>query len=164
MNYSEPLINQVVVFFRSVGAGIILGIIYSVINIIRAVFGERKSVYVFFDLAFFIIASFISFFFMVLYNSGQVRFNLMLGEAAGALSFYYSLGIYIVRTAKKYTDAVKKSVAVIISPVVKLLKKSGGFLRNKFFPEVKAENKNCKTKEKISLKEKIHLKNKNKSV
>ena len=117
MNYSEPLINQVVVFFRSVGAGIILGIIYSVINIIRAVFGERKSVYVFFDLAFFIIASFISFFFMVLYNSGQVRFNLMLGEAAGALSFYYSLGIYIVRTAEKYTDAVKKSVTVIISPV-----------------------------------------------
>lgn len=68
MNYSEPLVNQVAVFCRAVGSGVLLGIIYDTVSAVRMLFGERKSVYVFFDTLYFVIASLVSFFFMVLYN------------------------------------------------------------------------------------------------
>ena len=57
MNYSEPLINQITVFFKAVGCGTLLGALYGVLSFFRMLFGERKSVYVFFDTVFFVLYS-----------------------------------------------------------------------------------------------------------
>lgn len=167
MNYSDPLISQVTVFFRSVGAGIILGLIYDVLCFIRMIFGERKSIYVTFDIIFALTASVVSFFFMVLYNTGQVRFNLMLGELFGGLAFHLSLGRYILSVAQKYIDAIRKAVAFLLSPIKKItlktVEKIKGKLKNHKITDLEAE-KPQKTKKKFINIRKIPLKNKNKSV
>lgn len=167
MNYSEPLISQVTVFFRSVGAGIILGIIYDALSFVRIVFGERKSVYVTADIIFSLIASVFSFFFMVLYNTGQVRFNLMLGELAGGLAFHFGMGKYFLNTAEKYILKIRKVLMLIMSPFRKILLK----IKDKIKEEIK---KHRKTEKQLKITEKLRkifinirkspLQNSNKSV
>lgn len=167
MNYSEPLITQFTVFLRSLGAGVILGAVYEVIALIRAIFGQKKCVYVTFDITFALVASVISFFFMVLYNSGQIRFHLMLGELAGGLAFHLSVGRYIVTTAEKYILLIKKFLNFLLSPLRKIYLR----IREKLKAKVKAGHKskkepqNSEKNKKIFINiRKILLKNKNKSV
>lgn len=167
MNYSEPLINQVTVFFRSVGAGIILGIIYDALCFIRMVIGERKSIYVTFDIIFSLTATLISFFFMVLYNTGQVRFNLMLGELLGGVAFHLSLGRYFLESAGKYIIKVRKFFGAVFSPLRKIFRKISDLINKKMQKLIKRgdEEKNIKkTHKKFSNIRKILLKNQNKSV
>lgn len=167
MNYSDPLISQVTVFFRSIGAGIILGMIYTALSFLRIIFGERKSVYVTFDIIFALTASVVSFFFMVLYNTGQIRFNLMLGELAGGLAFYLSIGRYILSAAQKYINAIRRAINFIMSPVKKIADKTAVKIRAllKNHKKEDSQEKNTqKTKKKFINIRKIPLKNKNKSV
>lgn len=167
MNYSEPLINQVTVFFRSVGAGIILGIIYDLLCFVRTVLGEKKSIYVTFDIIFAITASVVSFFFMVLYNTGQVRFNLMVGELLGGLAFHLSIGRYFLGSTRKYVLMIKRAVSFLFSPLRKIRLKAVSYFKNKASKrkEKKQVKKNVKkTGKKFINIRKSPLKNKNKSV
>ncbi len=167
MNYSEPLISQITVFFRSVGCGILLGMLYDAVCLIRMLFGERKSVYVFFDTVYFLAASLISFFFMVLYNSGQVRFNLMLAELLGAVVFHFSLGKYILERYARQLSRIRKILAFLTRPFLKAAKKIRT-ITAKLCSDILKKAPERKNKEKFSKKfcniAKIPLKNKNKSV
>lgn len=167
MNYSEPLISQVIIFCRAIGCGILLGVLYGVISFIRMLFGERKGIYIIFDTAFFIIASFVSFFFMVLYNSGQVRLNLMLAELAGGTAFHFSVGKYILERCSVYFDFIRKILSLLLSPFRKTALKASRFSK-KLFTVTKntlsGRQKKEKNPKKISNIGKILLKNKNKSV
>lgn len=167
MNYSEPLINQVTVFFRSVGAGIILGIIYDALCFLRMVTGEKKSIYVTFDIIFSLTATLISFFFMVLYNTGQVRFNLMVGEFLGGVAFHLSLGRYFLESAQRYITKVRKIFLKVFSPLIRIFKKISGSVKETMKKYIKREDKGKnikKTHKKFSNIRKILLKNQNKSV
>ncbi len=167
MNYSEPLINQVTVFFKAVGCGVILGILYDVISFIRMIFGERKSVYVFFDTTFFLVSAVISFFFMVLYNSGQVRFNLMLAELFGGMAFHFSFGRYIVKNLSAHIGRVRKIISFLTRPLFNVAKKIWGFLKSRMskFSGGLFKEKNIPVfSKKLCNIRKILLKNKNKSV
>ncbi len=167
MNYSDPLISQVIVFFRSVGAGIILGFIYDALCFFRIIIGERKSVYVTFDIIFSITASVISFFFMVLYNTGQVRFNLMLGELSGGLAFHFSMGRYFLSASGKYIAKIRRGVAMIFSPLKKCTQKAVSGIKLQYVKARKRDSEkknNQKSRKKFINIRKILLKNKNKSV
>lgn len=167
MNYSEPLVSQVVIFCRSIGCGILLGMFYDIVSFIRMLFRERKGICVFFDNFYFIIASLVSFFFMVLYNSGQVRLNLMLGELFGGMAFHLSMGKYILGRCYIYLTGVRKIFSFMARPFVKAAVKIK-FLSEKLFCEKINNPSTGKNKEKNTKKlyniGKILLKNKNKSV
>ncbi len=167
MNYSEPLISQVVIFCRAIGCGIILGVLYDAVSFIRMLFGERKSVYVFFDTVYFLVASLVSFFFMVLYNSGQVRLNLIFAELFGGVAFHLSLGKYILARCYIYLARIRKILSFLIRPFTKTTAKIYNYFE-KFFLEMRKKPTAEKNKEKNTKKfrniGKILLKNKNKSV
>ncbi len=154
MNYSEPLVSQVIIFFRAVGAGIILGILYTAVSFMRMIFGERKSVYVTFDIIFSLAASVVSFFFMVLYNTGQVRLNLMVGELFGGVAFHLSLGRYILSSAEKYIIKTGKAVAFLLSPVKKIIFKASSKIKEKLkkhkTPDLQQKNSQ-KTEKNLSI-------------
>ncbi len=167
MNYSEPLITQIVIFCRGVGCGVLLGALYDAVSAVRMLFGERKSVYVFFDTVYFLFASLISFFFMVLYNSGQVRLNLMAAELFGGAAFHFSLGRYILGRYASELFRIRKILSFFAKPFRKWVKKISDF-SDKLFSGVRKKLSEGKNKEKIRKKfsniGKILLKNKNKSV
>ena len=108
-------------------------------------------------------ASVISFFFMVLYNSGQIRLNLMLAELFGGLAFHFSLGKYILMRYDRHLHRIRKIFAIPI----KAIKRAGSFLLR----ELSGLRKILVKKEYIEKFSKnfsdigkILLKNKNKSV
>ncbi len=167
MNYSEPLVNQVTVFCRAVGSGVLLGIIYDAVSAVRMLFGERKSVYVFFDTLYFVIASLVSFFFMVLYNSGQVRMNLMLAELFGAVALHFSFGKYLLGIYGKNLSLIRNFLKFIFRPFFISVRRIQSFLKDKLSAQrnLVSDSKNIvKKSKKFSNISKILLKNKNKSV
>ncbi|MBQ7117917.1 MAG: spore cortex biosynthesis protein YabQ [Clostridia bacterium] len=132
MNYSEPLITQVVIFCRGIGCGVLLGAFYDAVSAVRMLFSERKSVYVFFDTLYFLFAALISFFFMVLYNSGQVRLNLMAAELFGGMAFHFSLGRYVLGRYASELLKIRKILSFFISPFRKSAKRFRDFSERLF--------------------------------
>ena len=89
MSYSEPLLNQPWVLLLAVGVGVLLCIIYIVLQSICCLAGEGQLVCCFADGIFCVAFMLVSFFFMVIYAGGRVRLHLILGEAAGFFLFYF---------------------------------------------------------------------------
>ena len=171
MSYSEPLSNQIRVFFLSVGVGVFICLLYIAVQSLFALFGKSNRVYYFADGVFSVLFAFVSFFFMVLYNSGRVRLHLILGEALGFFVFYFSVGKYLHSALERLTVLIRKTVGIILLPVRSVLRHfiigmreirdSLVRLKDKKPDGEKTEEKKAK---KFKILGKIHLKNRNKSV
>lgn len=171
MSYSEPLVNQIRVFFLSIGVGVFLCLCYIAVQSFFRLFGKGNRVYCFADGIFCVIFAFVSFFFMVLYNSGRVRLHLILGECVGFFVFYFAVGRYMHSLLDKGAEGARKAVGFALLPVrlvarhfaigiAEMRSKTASVIAKK--REGKPEKE--KKKKKIDFLSKIHLKNKNKSV
>ena len=161
MTYTEPLSNQVLMFISSIGPGVLIGFIYDAVFSFFHAPGNKKAVIIFSDLSFSLIATLISFFYMVLFNSGTIRVNIVIAQIIGAVAFHYTLGKYISKIAAlsgriiiKISDVVFKPLRLLdkaimkkLCPVVDKLKNTARFRKNKY-----------NLKEKIMNILKIHLK------
>lgn len=171
MSYSEPLLNQVRVFFLSIGVGVFLCLCYVALQGFFRLFGKGDRVYYFADGIFCAAFALVSFFFMVLYNSGQVRLHLVFGEAVGFFVIYFSVGRYIEKLLFRAAEAVRRGVGLALLPV-RLVGRhfySGAVeIKEKISLTASKRRGREKSKEKKTKKfdflGKIHLKNKNKSV
>ena len=92
MSYSEPLINQVYRFFLAVGFGVLMGVFYEAVNLLKTLpfLGRKTSLA--FDFIFSVIYTVLSFFFMLVYNEGESRANLVLAQLAGVYVFHITFG------------------------------------------------------------------------
>ena len=127
MTYAEPLSNQVLIFIRSVGPGVIIGFIYDVIFTFFRTFSQKRPVIIAADLLFSILATLISFFYMVIYNSGTVRVNIIIAEIIGAVAFHMTMGKYISVPIAFIARLVGKILNFIFYPFVFLLAKIKSF-------------------------------------
>lgn len=183
MTYTEPLFNQISRFAVSVGFGFIICILYFNIFFIRKVISDKKSAVIVQDVVFGIITTIMSFFYMVIYNNGEARLNLLIGEITGAVVFYFALGKYIVAYIEKTAVLIRKIVLNILLPlniylssfrvfykkINVYIKKRKNIKREKEECNTVKERKNIKNKLKKKLKKRKNntikpLKNQNKSV
>ncbi len=152
MTYSEPLYNQILIFVRSLGSGIIIGVIYSFFCCVRSLLGASVKAYVFSDGLFCLTAGTYAFFFNVVYNSGAVRFNILFSQVAGALLFYFALGRYLWGGIDRVAGTVRSVVRAVFSPFLFLGRRlcawgksanSGvkGTIKGKIFPFFKKHKK-----------------------
>ena len=162
MTYAEPLSNQVLMFIRSVGPGVLIGFIYDVIFTFFRTFSNKRPVIIAADLTFSIITTLISFFYMVIYNSGIVRLNIIIAEILGAVAFHFTMGQYMAKPISLIAKTIGKIAEVIFYPV--------SFLYGKIKQSVSKlglkKRQKDSTKKKVPLKEKkilnilkIHFKN-----
>lgn len=161
MRYAEPLSNQVLMFISSIGPGVLIGFIYDAVFSLFHTQGNKKAVVIAADICFSIIATLISFFYMVLYNSGTVRVNIVIAQLIGAVTFHYTMGRYISRAAAVAGSIIRKISAVIFTPlrllreaIIKILSP----LREKLRNMAKYRKNKSDQKEKIINILKIHLK------
>ncbi len=165
MTYSEPLLSQFNYFFLSLGFGMILDVWYVLIMMLRMCISEKKWAYVLFDIFFSLTVSVASFFFMVIYNNGLVRLNLILGQLAGATALHMIMGRKVINLFKKPAKAVRQLLVFLLIPT-----KSFFMIFTLGFSKVKdklvhcSNKKNNKNQKKFNIITKMHLKNKNKSV
>ena len=104
MSYSVPLINQIYRFMMSLGFGVIAALFYEFLSCIFLLFSNgKKSVFIR-DIVFSLVFTVVSFFFMIVYNEGEVRFNLIVGQLTGLLTFNIIFGKTIQRPFLKFAN------------------------------------------------------------
>ena len=112
MRYAEPLSNQLQVFITSIGFGVLSGLLYEVFSVLRRLAGNKKKASVICDFSFCVIVTVLSFFYMVIYNNGIVRLNLIIAQLAGGIAFHLSMGRYIRKPLYFIIDIFSKSQAL----------------------------------------------------
>lgn len=161
MTYAEPLSNQILMFISSIGPGVLIGFIYDVIFTFFRTFSHKRAVIITADIIFSILATLISFFYMVIYNSGTVRLNIIFAEALGAVAFHFTMGRYISKPIEFIAVIFGRVVGIICYPVVFLIGKIKllyGKILLKVPDRFKREKKEGLRAKKIMNNLKIHLK------
>ncbi len=132
MRYSEPLNHQILIFVRSLGSGIIIGVMYTILSSLRSILGTSMKAYVMCDGAFCILAGTYAFFFGVVYNSGVIRFNILFSQVAGALLFYFALGRYLCSITDRAAVRIRKVIRLIFLPFIFLYRRLSTLLGKTF--------------------------------
>lgn len=164
MSYSEPLINQLRIFFLSIGVGFLICSLYIVINGAFRIFGKSKYVVYISDGIFCFFTAIVSFFFMVLYNNGRVRFHLFLGEAIGFFSLYFSLGRYILSFLIRLSDTLHYVICIFLKPYFMIFDSVKEGVKGFYFKIKNNIEKITKNKKNLKNIRKKYLKNSDKSV
>lgn len=116
--------NQTFVFLASCVLGFFLGMVYDAFRISRLAFKLNAVVVFIEDVLFFVIAAVSSFAFMLLENNGVLRGFLLIGEIVGAILYFSTLSLLIMKLASVIINAIKCILRVVykilISPIVKL--------------------------------------------
>ena len=161
MRYTQPLSDQILIFISSIGPGILIGFLYDVIFSFFRTFGNKKSLTITADLLFSLSAGMLSFFYMVIYNSGVVRLNIVVAQLIGAVTFHYTLGRYLSKPVEFTATMLTKLIKAIAFPFKLIFKKSAEYAK-KICPEInvrpRREEKSKPEKKKIINILKIHLK------
>ena len=162
MTYVEPLSNQVLIFIRSIGPGVIIGILYDVIFSFFRAISTKRFMIITADLIFSIAATLISFFYMVIYNSGQVRLNIIIAQFIGAVAFHVTMCKYVAKITTFIARLIGKTIGWISYPFTLISRKITAKLtgtKEKIKNKRKSLPKGGTKKKKIMNILKIHLKN-----
>ena len=117
MTYAEPLSNQVLMFIRSIGPGVLIGLMYDMIFTFFRTFSNKRVVIIAADLTFSIIATLISFFYMVIYNSGTVRLNIIIAEIIGGVAIHMTMGRYVAKAVSTIAKICGRICGFIFYPI-----------------------------------------------
>lgn len=130
MRYVEPLSDQVLMFISSVGPGVIIGLLYDVVTSFFGRLSKNRAVTIAGDLLFGVTATLISFFYMVIYNSGTVRLNIIIAQFIGALAFHITMGKYVAKIVGFVSMVIGKAVATFSFPLTFVIGKIGRLCKN----------------------------------
>ena len=123
MRYTEPLSNQVLMFISSIGPGVIIGLLYDVLFSFFSKLGKNTATTIVGDVLFSLIATMISFFYMVVYNNGTVRLNIIVAQIIGAVAFHITMGKYVAKIVGFAAMLMGKVIAIVSSPLTFVLRK-----------------------------------------
>ena len=111
MSYSELLINQVYRFFLAVGFGVLMGAVYELLSILKILLSEGRKTVVFTDIIFSVLFTVFSFFFMLVYNEGEARANLVVAQLAGVYVFHLTFGKRLIKPFIALKGKIKRKTA-----------------------------------------------------
>ncbi|MDD3192389.1 MAG: spore cortex biosynthesis protein YabQ [Oscillospiraceae bacterium] len=125
--------TQTIIFLQALLLGAALGVVYDLFRIFRIAIPLPASAVVAEDVIYFVFCGFVSFFFAMTVNFGQVRFFILLGETLGFLLYYLTVGALVMKCAKKIIAAIRWILLAVwkwlLRPVVQIFfwigKKSG---------------------------------------
>lgn len=143
--YSVPQSEQLSIFVASLGLGFLLGVLYDVVRAIRLSLPYSKIATVIFDLLYCFLFGIITFLFILALNKGEVRFYIIAGEIIGALFYYISFGIAVIKITDHVTAFLKKVYKLIFSIIrapFRLLKRLFVAIKNKMLLLFKKSEKN----------------------
>lgn len=100
---SQPVLT----FLMSCVVGGFLGFVYDVFRITRIAIKTGKIVIFIEDILFFLISTVVSFTFIVVDNKGEFRGMLLIGEVIGAVVYFLTISVVLLKCAKWIIDAIK---------------------------------------------------------
>lgn len=106
--------EQTRIFLLSCGTGFLLGSVYDIFRFLRLAFSIKKRAVFIFDISFSLLATFISFIFILTANKGEVRWYIIAGEIIGLVIYYFALGEVVLKLFKNIISSVKKVNSVFL--------------------------------------------------
>ncbi len=161
--YNVDQSEQTLIFLASLGVGFLLGVLYDFLRALRLSFTRGKIPVVIFDLFYFFAVAFLSYIFILAANKGEVRSYIIIGELLGAVFYYFSLGIAVVKLTDRFVSLLKRFYSLvfkIISFPFRLIKRLFGraFGKIKTFFK-KSEKKSQKIQKKVLPKARVYVYN-----
>lgn len=124
MEYILSLSTQTRSFLLSLGFGLIIGILYDVLRVVRILLSFSKIATYVTDFLFSVLSAVMTFLFCLSVTNGEVRLYIILGEFIGFSVFYLSFGTVAVKfsekTVKKIFNVFRKFFRFIFSPFIKI--------------------------------------------
>jgi hypothetical protein len=99
---------------------------------------------------------------MVIYNSGTVRFNIIVAQLIGAVAFHLTMGRYVAKVSELIATFIGKISSWISYPLIFIIRKivvKLSWIKEKIKLERKSIPKEQTKKKKIMNILKIHMKN-----
>ena len=121
---TDTVSRQVYCFLMSVGVGAVLGCVYDVFKLLHIFLPSKKVVVFVEDVLYWIIAVFVTFIFILTFNSGEIRGFLLIGELCGFIIYYFLMSPFVVKLLKFIVSAfvkVFKFIFKIISAPIKFI-------------------------------------------
>jgi len=116
MDYIPGLAIQTRLFAYFFAFGFILGLLYDLLRVLRALaFPPRKSLLIF-DALFGSLAAFLTFICLLVLNRGRVQAFILLAQALGALVYIFSLGGAMARFRTALLKAKNKAIETAVRP------------------------------------------------
>ena len=100
--------GQALAFLFALLFGAVLGVFYDLFRISRIALRQNAVAIFIEDLFFWIVASVATFLFLLFENSGEVRVYLLLGVVLGAILYYFTLGILVMKLARLILTPFKR--------------------------------------------------------
>lgn len=129
MIYGYEHAFQFSVFFKSVGCGYAVGVLYVLSEIIKFAGKKYFLLNIFRDISFFVISAILSFMFFLKFNSGIFRFYLLFGEAIGFCIFMIYPGLMLIdkinifhRKLFVFIGVLEKCAASVLSKILNAAK------------------------------------------
>ena len=113
---------QALVFVVSLLVGALLGVLYDAFRIIRLAVRCGKAMLILQDVIFLLACTLITFLFLLRVNSGGIRFFIIMGEILGAVIYYLTLGVLVMKLAGAIIDAVRRFKAYLKSRMLPPMK------------------------------------------
>lgn len=161
--YNVEQSEQVLIFISSLGVGFLLGVLYDFLRALRLSFTRGKWSVIIFDLLYFFMVAFISYIFILASNKGEVRSYIIIGELLGAVFYYFSLGIAVIKLTDRFICLLKrfyKFIFNIISFPFRLLKRVSDKVLSKLLAFLKKSGKKSqKIQKKVLPKWRVYVYN-----
>ncbi len=147
--------HEVFIFFQACILGAFFGALYDVFRIVRLSFPNPKFLVFIEDVLYFLIITLASFTFIVIQNSGYLRAFLVIGELLGAILYFFTVSIIIMKSANIIIKLIRKVLLFVYNLTLRPLVKFFCYIILK----IKGFIVKYKSKIKIIIpKFKIHLK------
>lgn len=93
--YIDDISIQINVFLYSLGFGFFLGLIYDIFRLTGLIIKRNKTVFIQ-DILYFLLSSFLTFFFLLVVNNGKFRINILIALVSGFYIYYFTISKSVV--------------------------------------------------------------------
>lgn len=118
--------DQVWLFLEAVLLGAALGAVYDVFRILRLAFPNGRVLIFLEDMLYFALVGIVSFSFVLLQNGGVLRAFLLAGELLGAVLYFFSLGVLVMKAAQGIIRLVRGFLRflfrIFVRPLIRLFR------------------------------------------
>lgn len=161
--YSVEQSEQTLIFFASLGVGFLLGVLYDFLRALRLSFTKGRAAVVVFDLIYFSAVALGSYIFILAANKGEIRSYIIIGELLGALFYYFSLGVAVIKITDNFVKVLKCFYAFVFKVVSFPFRVIGKFFY-RFCNKIKSflkksEKKSKKIQKKVLPKVRVYVYN-----
>lgn len=123
--------EQISVFLMSCLIGGVLGFIYDIFRISRIAIKTHRIAIFIEDVVFFVIVTIMSFTFIIVENNGEIRGLLIIGEVIGAIIYFYTISVILLKSSKIIIKFLKWILAIVYKITIKPFVTLFSFINNK---------------------------------